>query len=486
MVEKFQVAHISDLHFSEGTVASNPNHSHSLECLGGLVNTLKPMDNLDRLVVSGDISNSGDEESLNTAYTWIFDKFSLGGGQFLGLEFPTHKVGVVPGNHDAWNASASGKMYERRQKSLENYNKIFVHHKVDPEIGCYYDWIESGSDGIFLAFVDSCFMGEHYPSDGSTTAIPLVDKIARGNVSIKQSEQILEWCDLGIFGRLCKPGKPEEFIGKDVFSRSLKIIIMHHYLFEPPGHSDDYFMSLKDRDTVFRNFALSDFDLLLCGHKHVSGFYPLKYGEHIDAKARDRYIFNYFRRLIGLHSLPIRYVGEKGRFFGRVLNDMANILVMWYRRKNGGSGGSDYVDQVIDALRKGLENPSTLEKTLKKCVEDLGRSGCDIIDKEELNEIRKRISVGLNQQERSRLNRQAEKLKDLSKSLASRAFVQSMSGSSAKSATGNNKARSFKIYRIEADSDKWTLQADRYDWDWSTKEFDSKPFTEIHVFERNI
>jgi len=47
---------------------------------------------------------------------------------------------------------------------------------------------------------------------------------------------------------------------------------MHHYLFEPPEQSSDYFMRIQDRDVVFRNLALSDFDVLLCGQKHVTAF----------------------------------------------------------------------------------------------------------------------------------------------------------------------------------------------------------------------
>jgi len=58
----FLFAHLSDLHFSHGTDKSNPDHSHSIQHLKGLEESL-PIDDLDLLVISGDISNHGDKQS---------------------------------------------------------------------------------------------------------------------------------------------------------------------------------------------------------------------------------------------------------------------------------------------------------------------------------------------------------------------------------------------------------------------------------------
>jgi hypothetical protein len=72
---EFTIAHISDLHFSEGTDKSNPSHCHSIEHLIGLEKRLPPSGELDLLVVSGDISESGDRQSLVTASGYIFATF---------------------------------------------------------------------------------------------------------------------------------------------------------------------------------------------------------------------------------------------------------------------------------------------------------------------------------------------------------------------------------------------------------------------------
>src|SRR5437879_1478100 len=124
----FVLAHISDLHFSEGTDQSNPNHAHSIEHLIGIQNRLAALSAADCLIVSGDVSNHGDRQSLITANGWLFTTIPIGNGEYTGLNMPTERVRVVPGNHDAWNATESGHLIDRRQKSLEHYNFAFPNH----------------------------------------------------------------------------------------------------------------------------------------------------------------------------------------------------------------------------------------------------------------------------------------------------------------------------------------------------------------------
>ena len=136
---------------------------------------------------------------------------------------------------------------------------------------------------------------------------------------------------------------------------------MHHYIFEPPGHSSDYFMRISHRDIVFRNVAMSDFDILLCGHKHIPAFDIHSYGDHFDGRAMNRYVINCFRRLIGLHSLPIQFEDNKGRYISKALTFVANILHKIVKRQKPNAESKEIADDVLELLKGGLDNPDELE-----------------------------------------------------------------------------------------------------------------------------
>jgi len=487
---EFVLGHISDLHFSEGTDLSSPSHSHSMEHLVGLEKAITRIPNIDYLVVSGDISNTGSKQSLINASGYIFDTIPIGSGKYTGLKLPPEKCGIVPGNHDAWNAEKTGSLplIKRRQISLDHYNFAFNNHKIPPEDGCYYRWLESDGEGIFVAFVDSCFLGDTEENTDSTFGTIRFDQaIAKGKLSVDQSEKLLEWHDLGIKGHLQKTVSSDDFIERDVFAKSLKVIIMHHYLFEPPGHSSDYFMRVKHRDVVFRNVAMSDFDIMLCGHKHIPSFDVHTYGHHFDDKAINRYLINYFRRIIGLHSLPIQFEDDKGKRWARALTFLSNILTKKKIKENPNASPEQIADGVLDLLKNGLEKPDDLEKNVKSFIANHGMSGADLIEGNELREIRKRISVGLSLKERSSLREVANKINGISRTLASKPFLQVMSGSTVKATTQSEKSRYFNAYSFVRERNGWKMIAKRYQWNHALKEFDmDNPFITEHFVSKRI
>lgn len=485
---KFVIGHVSDLHFSEGTDLSSPAHSHSMDHLIGLEKALGNINNLDYFVVSGDISNSGDKQSLINASGYIFDTIPIGAGKFTGLKLPPQKCGIVPGNHDAWNAEKSGSLIQRRQKSLAHYNFAFNDHKIPSIDGCYYKWLESGGHGVFIAFVDSCFLGDTEENTDSTFGTLRYDQaIAKGKLSVDQSEKLLEWHDLGIKGHLPNPELADQCIDKDIFAKSLKIMIMHHYLFEPPGYSSDYFMRVKHRDVVFRNVAMSDFDIMLCGHKHIPSFDVHTYGHHFDERATNRYLINYFRRIIGLHSLPIQFEDDKGNRWSRALTFLSNILTKKKVSENPNASAEQISEEVIELLKTGLEKPEELERNVKAFIANNGISGSTLIEGAELREIRKRISVGLSQRERTTLKEVANKISGISRALATKPFLQVMSGSTVKATTQLEKLRCFNVYSFDREPDGWRMLAKRYQWNCALKEFDmANPFTTEHFVKKRI
>lgn len=477
----FSLTHISDLHFSEGTDQSNPNHTHSIPHLQGIEKALSQTDTLDLLIISGDISNSGDRQSLITASGWIFRAIPIGNNEFTGLQMHVDKTGIIPGNHDAWNAKSSGSLLEKRQKSLENYNYAFSAHQIDSETGCYYKWIEKNGHGLYLAFVDSCFLGDTEKNEYDTFGNCRFDQaIAKGKLSTSQTENLLEWHDRGVNGTLDNPNCPGEVIDRTLFAKSLKIIVMHHYLFEPPGHSSDYFMRLQHRDIVFRNVALSDFDVMLCGHKHIPSFDVHTYGHHFDGRATNRYLVNYFRRLIGLHSYPIQFKDSNGKLLTKCLSIFVQILAKLTKKQKQSSDSSAIAEEVFALLKDGLDDPGSLERKIKSFLNSFGIIGAEMLEPHELKEIQKRISVRLSQQERNELKKVASRVVGMSRKLKSRPFLQVMSGSSAKLCL--NKTRYLNAYKIMPDAGGWKFTSMRFECDTDCASFSDEPFLQHHYF----
>jgi len=100
----FRITHISDLHFSEN-VSAGSSYTHSIPhliLLQHIIGQQQQQKPFDRLIVTGDISNLGDKESLLKARDWLLSDFSVDGHVRTGLNLPPDALKVVPGNHDAY------------------------------------------------------------------------------------------------------------------------------------------------------------------------------------------------------------------------------------------------------------------------------------------------------------------------------------------------------------------------------------------------
>jgi len=481
---EFVLAHISDLHFSAGTDQSNHDHSHSVKLLVGLQDRLSAIGDLDCLLVTGDVSNQGDKQSLITANGYLFSTIPIGNGAVTGLRSVPDRVRVIPGNHDAWNASTDGTLLDRRQNSLEHYNFAFPENRIT-ERGCYFDWLEKTGSGLYLAFVDTCFLGDTEENRTSTFGTLRYDQaVAKGKLTVQQTEHLLEWHDKGMHGTLENPRATGTYIDKALFAQSLKILVMHHYLFEPPEHKSDYFMRLQHRDLVFRNIALSDFDVLLCGHKHIASFDVHPYGDHFDERAVNRYMMNYFRRLIGLESLPIQFIDEGGRKISKAVTWLTQTIASWVKRKHAPADNAELAEKVFELLKTGLDKPEDLDRRVREFIHENGEVGAATLESKELKAIQKRIAVGLSTQDRKDLRKIADSVSMAARELKARPFLQIMSGSSAKNFRLADTKRSFNVYRVSRLSDSWRLLSERYNWDGGA--FASTPFVQNHVFSRKV
>ena len=454
-METLTVGHISDLHFSDGAAEDNP-HRHSIPHLRKIQSILANR-KLDRLMVTGDLTNMGDKESLLRVKDWLFGEFSVSGREKLGLQLPESIVRVIPGNHDAYNAQkALGSTLECWQKSIANFSDVFPNERL--ATGCDYEWIEKGDSGFYIAYIDSCFLGDpalHRRQEFKQTMIASLSPIARGQLSLNQSKQLIKWFDLGMSGELRNPSIDSKKIPKEKFAKSFKLLVMHHYLFEPPNHREDFFLKIQHRDTVFKNIALADFDMYLCGHKHVNHFGPTYYGAHFDRRAMGRYVWNLFARRLGANTLPYQFYDNNGKMVPRWLNRLIEITALKIKSTIGSKQADEeqFMDELMTALKDGIKNPARFGAEIDQFVRAHKLEGKHVIEDENIQDIQTLISQ-LTREEREILAATGlTYINRLAKGMGSRPFIQSMCGSSAKASASPNPARSMNIYQFELDRD---------------------------------
>ncbi len=455
---------ISDLHFCEKSVFQNKGQAHSLELLLGLEEALKPIQSIDRVIVTGDISNVGDTDSLNKANDWLLNRFSIGKGKQAGLGLNREQLGIVPGNHDAYNFKKTGPFIDRRQANLKHFNDAFHDFRFDVNgDDCRYDWVVRNGFGIFIVYMDSCYLGDQYDEHG----MPFheADKVAQGSFSISQTQTILRWVDRGLRGNLDLP-RDEGEIDAGQFAHSLKILVTHHYLFEPKPGIDDHFMKLRHREIAFRNLALAGFDIMLCGHRHVWDFKPVEFGNVFDRRTQARFFANLVRRRIGLHSLPLQYEDPKGKRKKRNVVTFLQALAASFSRSNGGEHAAGSIeDRFVAMLNECIEDPRALERHLKKVEQDFLGKGERVFDQGEVEAIVHHAFGKLSKNQLKILDGVADEVRRMSRQIRKRGMVQVMSGSTVKRISRNDTSRSFNRYEITANEAMWKICSTRFTWD---------------------
>ncbi len=487
----FTLAHISDLHFSHGAYRGG-SHQHSIPRLQGIQNILSQV-SLDRLIVSGDITNGGDPDSLLRARDWLFDSFSIGGGESAGLKMPTTSVALVPGNHDAYNLPSDTASYRGYwQKSLEHYNEVFQDHQFRDPNSCRYDWLEKNGRALFVVYADTSFVGDpelEKKSAKYTHLLTRIPKIARGRLRKEQSELIFEWFHLGVTGKLLYPGESSKYIPRELFANSFKILVAHHYLFEPKGRKIERLLELEDTHSVFVDIASADFDVYLCGHKHIDDQDPSPYGKRLDRKGKGRHLFMLFRRSLGIEMLPMEIRDEQS---GRKISSTESFMLglLWLKEKIFPSieraqeedTDGQFVTDFVTTLQASLQTPAALEGEVIRFLRQYKLVPNEVVSSEELREIQRRLKTQFSAEERKQLIVLGEKIKGIAKRLSSRPFLQIMAGSSAKESSNHDKKRSFNIYEIAPRQDGYDLTVRHYVWDASLNNFSPNPETKTYRF----
>ncbi len=473
---KMKILHISDLHFHESIDGVPTNYRHSLACLKDierLIDKYHPT----HIAVTGDITNIGDKISLERAYQWIHDQI-YSNGEYYGLQCVKRGIIplIVPGNHDAFNAPTTGSEYKRWQSSLTNFYNAFHAYGWDKaENGIMYKWHEDENSSVFFCSLDSCYLGDPETEKLGTTIS--LDRVAKGRLSRRQSATILSLFDQGMAGNL------EDIAGKKIessrFLSSIKILVMHHYLFEPANSRAEPLLHMSQKRTVFQNLAMSDFDVLLCGHKHIADINVSSYSDNFDRRGQIRLAFNYVRRILGIKSLPLT-TGDEGRKLSKALRLVIGLLAI--TRAKGRPLDSESTNAIIGILERSLENPILLKEELLKYLtaqDEDGQAG--IFDEQELNELYKKIKERFAGEDRRALNKAADRIRGIISHLGGRPFAHIMSASSAKASENGSRHRAVNIYEVEKNNpdDDYIFKSIRLSWDPNTHKFS-------HAFEQNI
>ena len=456
------VVHISDLHFSDHAVDTDAKCIHSQDLLVGLEVALRQTD-FDLVVVSGDLTDWGDLPALLRARDYLLGSYSVGHGRTVGLNLAPDKLRIFPGNHDAFNVPKSGSTFERWQKSLSNYRFAFPECLGAIET-CGWEWIELQGWEIYMAFADTCFIGDP-ENEVSVRGIRYYDDTAKGKLSRDQAAKLLSWSDKGRRGALeASADKESCVITAEKFKASLRLLLMHHYIFDPSAGKRERLMELLNRNDVFANIALADFDMLLCGHKHTADFGRHTYGYHLGRRGKYRYILNLLRHAIGMPS--------------SLMPDSPPLrrLSKYFRRLVGILGSSEEPEYDEADLGKLLELALLDSKAFRKRVRELlrgaSRHALAVPNEAECEQIVSHIESSFNKAERQKIGAELKKaFEGVLRKISQRTFIQALSGSTTKRPTSSDKPRGFFKHVFSKNGDSYQVRAERFEWTEQSKSF---------------
>jgi hypothetical protein len=458
-----KIFHISDIHFNESYDRGEENYRHSLPCMSEIERVFG--DELpDILAVTGDLTNLGDPLSLDRVHQWLRDRINVS-ARYYGLNAKDIPLVVVPGNHDAFNASTAGSNLRRWQSSLENYHKAF------PEAflrfnGVDYHWFEQGDLKLFICCVDSCYLGD--TDSGFRPNALSFNRVAMGKLSGKQSEELVKLYDKGIRGEL--RDRRGVAISAAAFLSSFKLMAIHHYVFEPKDAKPTPTLQMSHKRVVFQNIAMADFDALICGHKHFADHATMRYLDHFEPRGRLRYAFNHVRRVLGLESLPLDETQTEGRSLGHHLRVFLSAL--YFSRTKDRGLTPDIEKGILDCLTRCLSDRTVMKTELVTYLIRMRRGDSRFMWEEQemlklYHIIRQNFSVGQVQE----LTEAARSLRAVINKLAKRQFIHVAAGSAAKLSEIGKRQRSFNVYTIAADNvaESHTFKTVRYSWEQGEK-----------------
>lgn len=235
-----KIAHLSDLHvpaWHEVTLRQCLNkrltglanlklrrgHEHQAFALSAVARAIRERDDIDHVVVTGDLTNLALESEFDAARRFLEEE--------LGLD--PSKVSVIPGNHDAYTRGA------------------FESRRFERTLGAYATNDLPGASGL--------------PNEGTFPFVRL-----RGDVALIGLSTALPRPPLvasGEVGALQRLALHAVLSHTEVASR-FPVILLHHPWHRPPTLKKALFDALDDRDELKQVLEALPRGLLLHGHLH--------------------------------------------------------------------------------------------------------------------------------------------------------------------------------------------------------------------------
>ena len=248
------ILHLSDLHFTQYTDEEDELYLliKDLKKIYSIENEKLNLDNIDYIVVSGDLSSSADNEGLKKACNFIVEL-----AKKCGIRDISKNVILVPGNQDlSWKVTM--KSYEVMQGKSENYldkeiNKDF-YLKRNMEI-----WKEKFND--FSALTYEKIYGEVFKKEAKDQL-----KVIKGEF-IKKFK--IAFFMLNTAENMDQFNKDNTYFDLENLVKASKYIPGDDYIKIAVGHHPLNIMSGDGDDIKFGNMLQSeDFRLYMHGHMH--------------------------------------------------------------------------------------------------------------------------------------------------------------------------------------------------------------------------
>ncbi len=242
---KITMLHLSDLHcgiehrFSSRYRSNDLPHSDIPNLSQAIINDLEQQDiSIDAIVVSGDLSHSGEIEQFRWARETIEDLA-------MKLEISFEHLIIVPGNHDIkWLKEKDKSLpYHELSSSYQSfYELVYKKKPKDKERLFHVSFIKEKN--IAIVGLDSCVI------EGTETA-------GIGYIGATQLNRALNEMQTLTKGH----------------DNCVKVAVLHHHLIpvekitNVPGHGKN-FSIVMDSSIVMRRLYQEDFAIILHGHQH--------------------------------------------------------------------------------------------------------------------------------------------------------------------------------------------------------------------------
>ncbi len=238
--EKVTILHLSDLHYGpehcfSSKYCNNDLLNDDIPSLSQLIaDEIKQMDiSVDAMVISGDLSHSGEAEQFDLALETIENLAK-------NLKISTKQVMIIPGNHDVKRLSDDVKGTKAAFRSF--YRNLYECKPKDDQRLFHVSFI--GEKNIAIVGLDSCVIEE-----AETAGIGYIGKVQLDK-ALNEMRTLAE--------------------GHDNY---VKVAVLHHHLIPVEEITNipeqgKNFSLVMDSSIVMRRLYQEDFAIILHGHQH--------------------------------------------------------------------------------------------------------------------------------------------------------------------------------------------------------------------------